>query len=138
MNTLFQKFVKVCPKSGRVRKIIFPKGYYRLLFPIIGLAALIWILIRVIPKPSRVNYPCIKAATPFASGFVIYLTALMGSALAFVKTKKRIYLSPYYLCMGLAFFGFSDSRHLAGIAGDQDNPLPKSVHVANAPVGEAK
>jgi hypothetical protein len=138
MNKLFQKFVKVCPKSGRVRKIIFPKGYYRLLFPIIGLAALIWILIRVVPKPSRANYPCIKAATPLASGFLVYLATLIVSAFAFLKTKRRIYLSPYIISIGLIFLGFGDSGIINKSLGDPGYPLPKSVHVANAPIGEAK
>ena len=76
MNSFFQKFVKVCPKSGRIRKIVFPKGFYRLLFPIIGLAALLWILIRVIPKPSRAAYPCMKVAAPMASSFVLWLIGI--------------------------------------------------------------
>lgn len=136
MNTFFQKFVKICPKSGKVKKIIFPKGFYKILYPIIGLAALLWILIRVIPKPSRASYPCIKAATPFASGFLIYFSTLIVSAAAFYKTKKRIYLSPYFVFIGLAVLGFSDTSYIT--PGDADNPLPKSVHVANNPYGEAK
>ncbi len=138
MNKLFLKFVKVCPKSGRVRKIIFPKGYYRLLFPLIGLAALIWILIRVLPKPSRADYPCIKAATPLASGFLIYFASLIVSTIAFARTKKRVFLSPYFLIAGLAIFGFSDSSNLSLNAGDPDHPLPSSVHLANSPMGVAK
>ncbi len=138
MKKLFQKFVKVCPKSGRVRKIIFPKGYYRLLFPIIGLAALIWILMRVVPKPSRANYPCIKAATPLASGFLVYLATLIASAFAFMKTRRRIYLSPYIISVGLIFFGFSDASNINKTLGDPGYPMPSSVHVADAPMGEAK
>ena len=138
MNALFKKFVKVCPKSGRIKKIIIPKGFYKLLFPFIGFAALVWILIRVIPKPSRVNYPCIKAATPLASGFLIYFATLIASALAFMKTKKKIYLSPYFISIGLAIFGFSDSSMINKSLGDAGYPLPNSVHVANDPIGEAK
>ena len=138
MNAFFQKFVKVCPKSGRIKKFILPKGYYKILLPIIGFAALIWILIRVIPKPTRANYPCIKAATPFASGFLLYVASLIISAAAFFKTKKRIYLSPYFIFVGLAVFGFSDASHISENFGDADHPLPKSVHVANNPVGAAQ
>ena len=138
MQAFFQKFVKVCPKSGGIRKFIFPKGYYRLLFPFIGFAALIWILIRVIPKPSRVNYPCIKAATPLASGFLVYFASLIVAALAFVKTKKKIYLAPYFISIGLIFFGFSDASNINKTLGDPGYPMPSSVHVADAPMGEAK
>jgi hypothetical protein len=138
MNTFFQKFVKVCPKTGRVRKIIFPKGYYKILFPIIGLAALLWILFRVIPKPTRAEYPCVKAATPLATGFIVYFVSLVVSAAAFIKTKKRIYLSPYLIFVGLAVFGFSDSSNLTENLGDVDHPLQKSFHAANNPAGQAK
>ncbi|MDD4821611.1 MAG: DUF362 domain-containing protein [Bacteroidales bacterium] len=56
---------------------------------IIGLAALIWFLIRVIPKPSRASYPCQQAAFPIASAFVIWLTATLSSLFAFKKLGKK-------------------------------------------------
>lgn len=138
MPAFFQKFVKVCPKSGRIRKIIIPNGYYKLLFPVIGFAALVWILVRVIPKPDRAAYPCIKAATPLASGFLVYFASLIISALAFIKTKKKVFLSPYFISIGLVFFGFSDSSVINKSQGDPGYPLPNSVHVANEPIGDAK
>jgi hypothetical protein len=136
MNAFLQKFVKVCPKTGRIRKITMPGGFYKLLFPIVGLVALLWIIIRVVPKPSRAQYPCIKAATPLASGFLVYCAFLIVSAIAFIRTKKRIFLSPYLLFIGLAILGFSDSSYIT--KGEAGNPLPKSLHEANIPIGEAK
>src|ERR1039458_1832102 len=44
-----------------------------------GLASLVWFLVRVIPKPSRASYPCQRAAAPLASGFVIWLVALLST-----------------------------------------------------------
>jgi hypothetical protein len=38
-----------------------------------GAAALLWFLVRVIPKPSRASYPCQRAAFPVATGFVLWL-----------------------------------------------------------------
>lgn len=62
-----------------------------------GIASTIWFLIRVIPKPSRAGYPCMRAAAPVMSGFVIYLLSLGGSVLlfkrAFSKFKQAKYLS---------------------------------------------
>lgn len=57
---------------------------------IIGIGALAWFLIRVIPKPSRAAYPCQQAAFPIASAFVIWLTATCSS-LFFVKRLSRLY-----------------------------------------------
>jgi len=67
----------------------------KLSFPVIGLVSLIWFLIRVIPKPSRVRYPCMKVAAPIASSFVIYLIGLVSSLLVFKKAKQYLYKSKY-------------------------------------------
>jgi len=62
----------------------------KLYFYLVGFGALIWFLIRVIPKPSRATYPCQQAAFPIASAFVVYLTGLIVSSLAFFKFKKHL------------------------------------------------
>lgn len=64
---------------------IFGKLYFHL----IGLGALIWFLVRVIPKPSRAAYPSMRAAFPVASAFVLYILGLAASALAVVKAKAH-------------------------------------------------
>jgi len=54
----------------------------------IGIGALIWFIIRVVPKPSRASYPCQQAAFPIASAFVIWLTATVSSMFFFKKLAK--------------------------------------------------
>lgn len=65
--------------------------------PILGFAALIWFLIRVIPKPSRAFYPCQRAAFPLASAFVIWIISSVGSIALIKKSissfSKRKYFS---------------------------------------------
>ncbi len=56
---------------------------------VIGLLATAWFLVRVIPKPSRAAYPCMKAAAPLMSGFVMYLLGLMVTALALTKARVK-------------------------------------------------
>lgn len=51
----------------------------RIFLPLLGLASLAWFLVRVIPKPSRAAYPCMRAAAPLASGFVLWLLSLGGA-----------------------------------------------------------
>lgn len=58
--------------------------------PVIGLFSFIWFLVRVIPKPSRAAYPCQRAAAPFASAFVIWLTGLIASTLAYRKAQQNL------------------------------------------------
>lgn len=67
------------------------------LLPLIGFMSLIWFLIRVIPKPSRASYPCQRMAAPLASGFVVWLTALVGSSLFYRKARSLIRKSRYFL-----------------------------------------
>jgi hypothetical protein len=59
-----------------------------LLFPILGAGSLGWFLIRVIPKPSRAGYPCMRAAAPLASAFVVYLVGLLTSVVLFKKSRQ--------------------------------------------------
>jgi hypothetical protein len=46
-------------------------------------------LIRVIPKPSRAEYPCMKVAAPLAGGFVAYIA---GMAIALFSLRKAGHL----------------------------------------------
>jgi hypothetical protein len=62
----------------------------RLLFPIIGFGSLLWFLVRVIPKPSRASYPCMRAAAPVASTFVVYILGLFSSVFLFKRAKKYL------------------------------------------------
>lgn len=138
MNVFLTKFVKRCPKTGRIRKITLPGGVYKLLFPVVGLVALLWILFRVIPKPSRAEYPCVKAATPLASGLLIYLATLLVSAIIYLKTKKKLFLSPYFLLVASVVFGFTGNYLISDSSSEADVVLQNSIHVSNAPTGEAK
>ena len=72
----------------------------RLVFIILGIASTVWFLLRVIPKPSRAGYPCVRAAAPFMSGFVLYLLALGTSVFAFRKFREKM-LQAKYLLAGL-------------------------------------
>lgn len=59
--------------------LFFNARWLRISSILMGLMALLWFLIRVIPKPSRASYPCQQAAFPLASAFVIWLTGIVGS-----------------------------------------------------------
>ena len=62
-----------------------------------GFLALVWFLIRVIPKPSRATYPCQRAALPLASGFLGYILGGGVIILAFRKAKKQASQARYFL-----------------------------------------
>jgi hypothetical protein len=78
-----------CPKTGKIRginKSAWPG--WSLLF--IGLAAWVWYLIRVIPKPSRAEYPCLRAAAPLRTGFLAYYAAPGGTRFSLAKAKSLL------------------------------------------------
>src|SRR5690606_22740342 len=124
-----------CPKTGKFRGMRKVNGLYKLLLPLVGIIALIWILIRVIPKPSRINYPCVKAAMPLASGFIAYIALFIASAIAFIKLKKPILKYQFLAAVLFAVIGIGSTYYL-----DSEEPfiIESSVHEPNEPIGEAK
>jgi hypothetical protein len=87
------------------------KIFKRMFLPFVGLSALVWFLVRVIPKPSRAAYPCMRVAAPLASTFVLYLIGFTSSMFLFKKAKNYFYQARYILFsvallvgIGLALF----------------------------------
>jgi hypothetical protein len=85
----------VCGKTGRVVGLNRKYRWYRLYIPFVGVLALIWYLVRVIPKPSRATYPCQKVGAPIAFGGLVYLLSIFGLITAFRKTRKFLYQNRY-------------------------------------------
>ena len=78
----------------------------KIIFIVSGIAATIWFLIRVIPKPSRASYPCVRAATPVMSSFILYLLSLPASVLIFKRAGKSF---NYNICnCWIKYFYFID------------------------------
>ncbi len=78
--------------------------HVRLVFIVTGVVATIWFLIRVIPKPSRASYPCMRIAAPLMSGFVVYLLSLGGLALMIRKARQN-FLRARYKTAGFLVIG---------------------------------
>ena len=79
-----------CPRSDQPLRPRHRSHWVRWIVPATGLAALIWFLIRVVPKPSRAAYPCQRTAMPLASGFVVWLLGLVGSVTVFKKARESL------------------------------------------------
>lgn len=107
----------------------------RAVFIIMGMASTIWFLIRVIPKPSRASYPCVRASAPLMSGFVIYVLSLGGLSIAvknsFIKiTKAKYYAAGSLFGLALLFsiisllndFSFSAAQVAVTSKGPADQP----------------
>ena len=77
----------------------------RIVFFILGIISTIWFLVRVIPKPSRATYPCMRVAAPFMSGLVVYLLAVGGLTALSRKFKNKVinvrYAATFLLVLGV-------------------------------------
>jgi hypothetical protein len=111
-----------------------------IMFFIIGISSTAWFLIRVIPKPSRAYYPCMRASAPLMSAFIIYLFSLGGISLTvkgvFRKRKSATLASASVsIVAALIFFAISLTSDLSSSSasampstGPEDGP--------NTPVGK--
>ncbi len=128
-----------------IRKIalFMKKFWFRITFFTIGLGSLIWFLIRVIPKPSRINYPCMKATTPLAYSFVAYLLSLGTFTFVMKKARERFKQARYVLATMFVLVGLA-----AGIVTVVNNGGLVKANVTaddfqdpqtgNQPMGQAK
>ena len=75
----------------------------KVLFIFSGIASTIWFLVRVIPKPSRATYPCMRAAAPVISSFIIYLLGITSSMYGLKLIRK---LTGWKVLVGAAVLSF--------------------------------
>jgi len=96
----------LCPKNSKPAKKKSKKRWALWLLPFTGLAALIWFLLRVIPKPSRAAYPCQQMAFPLASAFIVWLTGTLVSIAAFRKAQNYLTKTRYVMAAVFIFISF--------------------------------
>ena len=131
--------LRVCPKTGRPIRRTGRYWWVRWVFPLAGLVSLIWFLVRVIPKPSRATYPCQRLAAPIASGFVIWLTGIVGSMLAYRKARRLLGQSRYVIAgvfMAVAVAAMWWSISTTADSGAEAAFTPSDP--PNAPIGVGK
>jgi hypothetical protein len=108
----------------------------KIMYPLLGLGTLLWFIVRVVPKPSRASYPCMRVAAPIASTFVVWLIGISTGSVLLKQMRTALRQSRYGLALsalvmaGMAgVIGFSMTGNTAVIA----------VHFTpNAPIGTAK
>jgi hypothetical protein len=129
--------IKHCPKTDRVIPSTRKHSWLLWLFPFTGLVALVWFLVRVIPKPSRATYPCQRVAFPLASGFIVWLLGIIGSAAAYHKAKRSLAKARYVM----ATIFIAVSVGFIWTAMNTTNQKPALAHepiVTNTPIGQGK
>jgi len=137
-----KKQFRSCSRSGKLLQWLQKHRLLKWLFPVIGLAALIWFLVRVIPKPSRAAYPCQRVAAPLASGFLIWLFGTAGSFAAWCKARRLLRRSRFVLAGVFLLISVAALWWPLGITGftasaTPDEPLFDPCDL-NIPIGEGK
>lgn len=135
--------VKRCPKSGRIVKIRFDNIYAKLLFPFVGILAIVWFLIRVIPKPSRITYPCQQVAAGIGGSFLFYLIGTFTSLSIYTQIRKRMSKAVAWVFIVSAAMIISVTWVVANsqkIINPEDSFILCSTHPegANEPIGIGK
>ncbi len=110
--------------------------WFRITLPVIGFIALVWFLVRVIPKPSRATYPCQRIAFPLASSFIIWLIGITCSFKFLVKARKqligkKVFSAVFLFLVSIGILWMSMSM-------TSTKPLRADEPVRNQPIGLAK
>ncbi|MFA9388709.1 MAG: DUF362 domain-containing protein [Prolixibacteraceae bacterium] len=134
--------LKTFTRSFSRSKLI--KTWGKIAFIVSGIGATIWFLIRVIPKPSRATYPCMKAAAPIMSSFVIYIISLGAIPLLFRKTILNFKKAKYWSALGaialsfvfLVVFNLNDAPNT--YANNLANSVQDLDETPNTPIGQGK
>ena len=73
-----------CKKNliSRMNKL---KGIW---FHIVGIACIIWFLVRVVPAPHRVRYPCQQMSITVALGYIVFWSVLFHGLLVWIRRVK--------------------------------------------------
>lgn len=106
---------------GRIRDRLLkhqvPSG---IVFLLLGIISTIWFIFRVVPKPSRASYPCMRVAAPLMSGFIVYIMAVGGFTMLFHRARNSLYKVRFISTLFLLFTVFM------GFASSADNNIVPS------------
>ena len=124
-------------KSNFLHKLYSHQG---ILFHIAGIAAVIWFLVRVLPKPDRIRYPCQQVSISIAIGYIAFWSLLwslifhgLGLWIRRMKTKT-IAFAPVFLVAFLLIFSVSSNVY-AVPKENEENKLVLWEPIPNEPIG---
>ncbi|MFC1765561.1 DUF362 domain-containing protein [Planctomycetota bacterium] len=128
---------KRCPQSGKIVGYHFDTFWAKVLFPIVVILAIAWFLVRVIPKPDRMTYPCQKFAMGLGGSFLAYVLSLAVS-LKILKALRNNHLR--VACLSVIAFIISSTLIVYGISPNPPDykPILTNIEGANNPMGEGR
>jgi hypothetical protein len=130
--------LKRCPKTGKIVGFRFDNTISKIWFPVIGIFAIIWFLVRVIPKPARAAYPCQQVAAGIGIGFVSYLYFILGSYPIFRIIRNKTNLSSARIFIILCVIFITTTIGISVNYVVISRPDLSHLESVNTPLGEAK
>jgi hypothetical protein len=121
-----QKTSSLIPKASR----LYPFA--------ISLGALIWVAVRVLPKPSRAGYPCMRVAMSLASGLLLPISAFLLSIFSLRKGRELLLNSRIWLAASLIVGGLVLPNFISTGVQTADRSFATSSVTANDPIGRAR
>jgi hypothetical protein len=128
-------------KKKKIKKISNKNGLW---FHIAGIITIIWFLIRVVPRPDRIRYPCQQMGISVASGYIIFWSILWGSLfhglgrLTKKLKNKTIVVAPIILVSLIMIFSITSNVFADNYAIKKDNEidiLSRWNPIPNEPIG---
>lgn len=126
---------------ARLYKLMKDPLVARISIIVVGITSTIWFLVRVIPKPSRATYPCMRAAAPLMSGFIIWMMALMGTSFAFTKAREFWKKSKYATAILFLLVSIGAAMVMTSRSDAEANTSTDALKIwykANEPMGVAR
>jgi hypothetical protein len=108
-------------------------GWKGIWFHIAGIIAIVWFLIRVVPKPQRAQYPCQQVAMSISLGYIAFWSVLLTGLVVWLKTAKTKFAKtlPTMLVGFLLIFSITGAVFATNYFQNQQptatswNPIPK-------------
>ncbi len=101
-------------------------------FHIVGIACIIWFLVRVVPAPHRVRYPCQQMSITVALGYIVFWSVLFHGLLVWIRRVKwkTSAIIPTLSVIFIIIFSvtgmvFADNYFNDGNNTEQWDPIPK-------------
>ena len=127
-------------KPSLLQKLYSHQGIF---FHIAGIAAIIWFLFRVLPKPDRIRYPCQQVSISIAVGYIAFWSLLwsaifhgLGLWIRRVKNKTAAF-APVILVAFLLIFSITSNVY--GVTkNNEESQLSPWEPIPNEPIGTPK
>jgi hypothetical protein len=127
-------------KLSLLQKLYSHQGIF---FHLAGIAAVIWFLVRVLPKPDRIRYPCQQVSISIAIGYIAFWSILWsvifhGLGLWIRQMKiKTIAFTPVILVAFLLIFSITSNVY-GVIKNTDEDELILWEPIPNEPIGTPK